>query len=153
MKRLQDLRPAEGSKTESTRRGRGYGSGKGGHECGRGTKGQRARSGNKPKVGFEGGQTPIWRRFPKHGFTNPNKKHHQWVNVYQLNRYPEGETIDPERLLQDGLINGLRDGLKILGKGDLDVALTVSAHHFSSGAREKIEQAGGEVQLFEGPGD
>ncbi len=149
MKKLEDIKPPEGSKQSSDRLGRGYGSGQGGHEVGRGTKGQNARSGGKQPVGFEGGQTPIWRRFPKVGFNNPNKKDYQWVNVKRLNRYSEGEEVDPQRLLDDGLINGLRDGLKILGDGNLNVGLTVKAHQFSSGAKQKIEDAGGEVLPLE----
>lgn len=149
MKRLNDLKPPEGSRQEATRRGRGYGSGKGGHESGRGTKGQNARSGGKQRVGFEGGQTPIWRRFPKHGFTNPTKTDLQWVNVHQLNRFEEGEEVTPQTLMDAGLIDGVRDGLKILGKGELRKKLTVKAHQFSSGAKRKIEDAGGEPVLIE----
>lgn len=148
MKKLEDLKPSEGSKQKKKRRGRGYGSGKGGHESGRGTKGQNARSGGKTKVGFEGGQTPIWRRFPKVGFTNPNKKEIEWVNVHQLNRYQDGEVIDPARLQADGLVGTIKDGLKILGSGDLAKELTVKADQFSSGAKEKIEAAGGEWEVL-----
>lgn len=147
MKKLDDLKPSEGSKQKETRRGRGYGSGTGGHESGRGTKGQKARSGGKPKVGFEGGQTPIWRRFPKVGFSNPNKKDPEWINVYQLNRYKDGEVVDPERLKSEGVVGELKDGLKVLGDGGLDRSLTVKAHQFSSGAKEKIEEAGGEWEI------
>ncbi|MBS3812395.1 50S ribosomal protein L15 [Candidatus Bipolaricaulota bacterium] len=145
MKRLEDLKPSEGSKKGRTRRGRGYGSGTGGHESGRGTKGQNARSGGKPKVGFEGGQTPIWRRFPKVGFHNPNKKDPEWVNVSELNRYSDGDVIDPDLLKADGLIGNPKDGLKILGDGALEKELTVKAHSFSSSARAKIEGAGGKA--------
>jgi len=145
MKRLEDLKPSEGSKRKKDRRGRGYGSGNGGHESGRGTKGQNSRSGGKPKVGFEGGQTPIWRRFPKVGFHNPNKKEMEWLNVSQLNGYEDGGEIDPERLKQDGLIGNAKDGLKILGDGELKRELTVKAHKFSASARDKIEDAGGKV--------
>jgi len=152
MKRLEDIKPTSGSRKSEDRLGRGYGSGKGGHESGRGTKGQNSRSGGKTPVGFEGGQTPIWRRFPKVGFTNPNKKDFQWINIKRLNRYSEGDTVDPERLVKDGMINNLRDGLKVLGDGNLDVGLTVKAHKFSSGAKKKIEEAGGEVLLIEDSG-
>jgi len=144
MKKLEDLKPTVGSKEKSTRRGRGYGSGKGGHESGKGTKGQNSRSGGGPRVGFEGGQTPIWRRFPKIGFKNPNKKDYQWVNVHQLNRYEDGMELDPQFLKEDGLIDGIRDGLKVLGDGELRRKLTVKADKFSSGAKKKIEEAGGE---------
>ncbi|MCF7889616.1 50S ribosomal protein L15 [Candidatus Bipolaricaulota bacterium] len=147
MKKLEDLKPTEGSKQAKNRRGRGYGSGKGGHESGRGTKGQNARSGGKPKVGFEGGQTPIWRRFPKVGFSNPNKKELEWVNVYQLDRYEDDEVIDPERLKKEGLVGNLKDGLKVLGDGELETKLTVKAHQFSAGAKRKIEDAGGTWEL------
>ena len=147
MKRLEDLKPSEGSKQKKKRRGRGYGSGKGGHEAGRGTKGQNARSGGKTKVGFEGGQTPIWRRFPKVGFSNPNKKDLEWVNVSQLNRYEDGEVLDPVRLKEDGLIGNVKDGLKVLGDGELTKELTVKAHQFSSGAKSKIEDAGGQWEV------
>lgn len=147
MKGLDDLKPSEGSKQKKTRLGRGYGSGKGGHEAGRGTKGQNARSGGKQRVGFEGGQTPIWRRFPKVGFTNPNKRHPEWLNVHQLNRYSDGEVVDPPRLKEDGLIGNMEDGLKILGDGQLRRELTVKAHRFSSGAKKKIENAGGNWEV------
>lgn len=147
MKKLDDLETPEGSTQKETRRGRGYGSGKGGHEVGRGTKGQNARSGGKTKVGFEGGQTPIWRRFPKVGFSNPNKRHPEWINVHQLNRYEEGESVDPEQLKDDGLIGRSKDGIKVLGDGELERKLTVKAHDFSAGAKEKIEAAGGEWEL------
>lgn len=147
MKRLEDLKPSEGSKQKQRRRGRGYGSGKGGHEAGRGTKGQNARSGGKPKVGFEGGQTPIWRRFPKVGFSNPNKTKPEWINVFQLNRYEEGEVIDPPRLKRDGLIGNMKNGLKVLGSGSLNKSLTVKADQFSDGAKEKIEKAGGKWEV------
>ncbi len=149
MKRLEDLKPSEGSKQEKARRGRGYGSGKGGHESGRGTKGQNARSGGKTKVGFEGGQTPIWRRFPKVGFSNPNEKEIEWVNVHQLNRYDDGESVDPARLKDEGLVGAIKDGLKILGDGELEKKLTVKAHAFSSGAKKKIEEAGGDWEVLE----
>lgn len=152
MKGLNDLKPAEGSKQKETRRGRGYGSGKGGHESGRGTKGQNARSGGKTKVGFEGGQTPIWRRFPKVGFTNPNKREPEWLNVHQLNRYSDGEVVDPARLKNDGLVGNMKDGLKILGDGELTRKLTVKAHRFSAGAKKKIEAAGGSWEKL-GEGD
>lgn len=152
MKKLEDIKPSEGSKKSEDRLGRGYGSGKGGHEAGRGTKGQNARSGGKPHVGFEGGQTPIWRRFPKVGFNNPNKKDYQWINVGRLNRYSEGEKVDPGRLMEDGLIDELRDGLKVLGDGELRVGLTVETHEISSGAKRKIEDAGGEVRLIDSSG-
>src|SRR6056297_3480818 len=131
MKRLEDLKPSEGSKRKKDRRGRGYGSGNGGHESGRGTKGQNSRSGGKTKVGFEGGQTPIWRRFPKVGFSNPNKKEHEWINVHQLNRYSDGEVVDRARLKADGLIGTVKDGLKVLGDGELRKELTVKADQFS----------------------
>lgn len=143
MKKLEDLRPPKGSRKDEKRRGRGYSSGAGGHESGRGTKGQNSRSGGKPRVGFEGGQTPIWRRFPKRGFNNPTRKSYQWINVSALNRYEDGTELDPSRLKLDGLINGLKDGLKILGDGKLEKSLTVKAHKFSAGAKKKIEQAGG----------
>lgn len=148
MKKLEDLKPTKGSKQGKSRRGRGYGSGKGGHEAGRGTKGQNARSGGKPKVGFEGGQTPIWRRFPKVGFSNPNKKELEWINVHQLNRYSDGEVVDRARLKADGLIGTVKDGLKILGDGELTKELTVKADQFSSGAKKKIEEAGGKCEVI-----
>ncbi len=147
MKKLEDLTAPEGSNKKATRRGRGYGSGKGGHEVGRGTKGQNARSGGKTKVGFEGGQTPIWRRFPKVGFSNPNKRHPEWVNVHELNRYEDGEVVDYQRLKDDGLLADSDDGYKVLGDGELTRELTIKAHAFSSGAKEKIEEAGGEWEV------
>jgi len=101
------------------------------------------------RPGFEGGQMPLYRRVPKRGFTNqPHRREFQPVNVEQLNKFPEGAVVTPERLLQEGIVSRLRDGVKILGRGEIDRPLTVRAHAFSESARRKIEQAGGRVEVI-----
>lgn len=128
--------------------GRGRGSGHGKTSC-RGSKGQRSRSGGKPRLQFEGGQTPLFRRLPKRGFTNIFKKHYALVNVGDLQRLPEDhEVVDVELLKAARLIKKLEDGLKVLGDGELTRALTVRAHKFSAQAKQKIEGAGGKVEVI-----
>ncbi len=124
--------------------GRGPGSGKG-KTCGRGTKGQKARSGASTPPWFEGGQMPLQRRVPKRGFTNIFKKRYALVHLEDLNRFNDGEEVTPERLMEERLIRKLRDGVKILGDGVLSKRLTVHAHKFTKTAAEKITAAGGEV--------
>lgn len=124
--------------------GRGPGSGKG-KTCGRGTKGQKSRSGASIPPWFEGGQMPLQRRVPKRGFTNIFKKRYALVHLEDLNRFNDGEEVTPERLMEERLIRKLRDGVKILGDGALSKRLTVHAHKFTKTAAEKITAAGGEV--------
>jgi large subunit ribosomal protein L15 len=141
---LNDLKPAEGSTFKKRRVGRGIGSGMG-KTCTRGTKGQKARRQIHPN--FEGGQTPIQRRLPvKKGFRNVNHKEYSIVNLDDLqNLFEAGAEVTPDTLLKSGIIPGLKDGLKILGFGELSKKLKVSAHKFSKSARAAIEKAGGEA--------
>jgi large subunit ribosomal protein L15 len=144
--KLHHLRPAEGSKKRKIRVGRGE-SGRRGKTAGRGTKGLKARS--KVRQGFEGGQTPLQRRIPKlKGFTNPNRVEFTVVNVERLSDFDAGTTVSPDELRDVGLVKK-RGKVKVLGQGDLDVALTVRAHAFSIGAADKIKAAGGSIELIE----
>lgn len=144
---LHELRPAPGSKQERRRVGRGIGSGLG-KTAGRGHKGQKARSGGGVRRGFEGGQMPLVRRIPKRGFTNELRKEMAVVNVKDLNRFEEGEVVTPERLKEVGLVKKINHGVKVLGDGELTKRLTVKAHRFSEAARQKIEAAGGQVEVI-----
>ena len=145
---LHDLKPARGSKTKKRRVGRGTGSGRG-YTSGRGANGQNSRSGGQVRPTFEGGQTPLFRRLPKRGFTNVFKKVFNEVNVFQLNRFDEGEEVTPAKLLEIGVIDKIeKSGVKILGSGNIDVSLTVKANAFSSSAKEKIEEAGGKAEVI-----
>jgi len=144
--KLGDLKPAEGAKTKGWRRGRGHGSGNG-KTSGRGHKGQRSRSGSGGKVGFEGGQMPLYRRLPKRGHTCRNTKNIVSINLQLLNVFNEGETVDIAALKQKGLVSNPRDGVKILGGGSISKKLTVRVNAFSSGARDKIESAGGKAEV------
>lgn len=147
--RLEELRPTKGSMHRRKRVGRGYGSGRGGHESGRGTKGQNSRSGNRVRPGFEGGQTPIWMRFPKRGFRNPARVEYACVNLETLeDRFPAEGEVTLEALREAGLVKGRVARLKILGGGELTKALTVRAHRYTRSAREKIEQAGGKAEVI-----
>ncbi len=147
--RLDELRPTKGSRHRRKRVGRGYGSGLGGHESGRGTKGQNSRSGGGVRLGFEGGQTPIWMRFPKRGFRNFTRTEYVCVNIDTLGeRFEADAEIDPGMLSQAGLIKG-RDGrVKVLGRGELSKPLIVRAHRFSTEAKRKIEAAGGKAEVM-----
>jgi len=145
--RLHDLYPAEGSTKKAKRVGRGIGSGHGKTST-RGHKGQKARSGGGVRPGFEGGQMPLYRRVPKRGFTNIFKKVYEIVNVDQLNIFEENSQVTPEILIEKGLIKNVKDGVKILGDGELKVKLEVYAHAFSNSAREKIEAAGGKAEVI-----
>jgi large subunit ribosomal protein L15 len=141
---LENLKRPQGSWHRKKRVGRGQGSGLG-KTAGRGGKGQKARSGNMRFEGFEGGQSPLQRRLPKFGFTNPNRVVYAIVNVGELARFDTGATVDLEALRAAGLVKGIFDGVKILGVGELTNKLTVQAHKFSAKAREAIEKAGGAV--------
>lgn len=145
--KLHELQPAPGSRKPKKRVGRGIAAGQG-KTAGRGTKGQKARSGGGVRPGFEGGQNPIYRRLPKRGFTNPNRKEYAVVNLSTLNRYEEGTVVTPELLMETGVVKKLQDGLKVLGDGELKVKLTVKAHKFSRAAVEKIEAAGGATEVL-----
>ena len=148
--RLNEIRPSEGSKTKSRKRvGRGTGSGLG-KTSGRGQKGQNARSGGGVRPGFEGGQMPLFRRMPKRGFTNIFAKKYAILNIEDLNRFDDNTVITPELLFEKGLVKGKNeiDGIKILGNGNLEKKLTVKAHKFSKTAIEKIEAAGGKVEVI-----
>ncbi|MBX6396062.1 MAG: 50S ribosomal protein L15 [Alicyclobacillaceae bacterium] len=146
--KLHELKPAPGSRKAPKRVGRGIGSGLG-KTAGRGTKGQKARSGGGVRPGFEGGQTPLYRRLPKRGFTNaPFKRNWAEVNVGKLNRFAPGTVVTMELLREAGLVKGAKDGVKILGQGDLQVNLTVRANGFSKSAVEKIQAAGGTAEVI-----
>jgi len=145
--KLHELKPAEGSRKERNRVGRGIGSGNG-KTAGRGHKGQNARSGGGVRPGFEGGQNPLYRRLPKRGFTNPTRKEYAVVNLDALNRFEAGTTVTPELLLETGIVKNPQDGIKILGNGEVTVKLTVQANKFSQSAIEKIEAAGGKTEVI-----
>jgi large subunit ribosomal protein L15 len=127
--------------------GRGPGSGKG-VTAGRGDKGQKSRSGYSRRFGFEGGQMPLYRRIPKRGFTNKFQKKYVVLNVRDLNQFRAGSEVSPEKLIEKGLVKNVKDGLRVLGDGDLTKKLKVRAHHFSKSAREKIEAAGGSAEVL-----
>ena len=157
---LSNLQPADGSKhNDNFRRGRGHGSGNG-KTAGKGHKGQKARSG-APRIGFEGGQMPLYRRIPKRGFTNRNSKDIVSLDISLLNRFEDGSVVDLDALLtiksetqtkgpdrKKGLIGNTRDGVKILGNGELTKKLTVKANAFSASAVEKIEALGGKAEVI-----
>jgi large subunit ribosomal protein L15 len=142
---LTSLKPAPGSRRKPKRIGRGPGSGHG-KTATAGNKGQLSRSGRKQYFGFEGGQNPLHRRIPKRGFTNLFRKEYAVINVGELEAYT-GE-VTPDRLMQQGRIKRLRDGLKVLGGGELTKALVIRAHHFSQSALEKIRKAGGQAEVI-----
>lgn len=145
--KLHELKPAEGSRQDRKRKGRGIGSGNG-KTAGKGHKGQNARSGGGVRLGFEGGQTPLYRRLPKRGFTNINRKEYAIVNLDALNRFEDGSEVTPELLLEIGLVSNEKSGIKILAKGNVEKKLTVKAHKFSSAAKEAIEAAGGTAEVI-----
>lgn len=145
---LSGLKPPGGQKKTKRRVGRGMGSGRG-KTAGRGTKGQRSVSGFSLMRGFEGGQMPLHRRLPKRGFTNIFRKEYAVVNVGQLAKL-EGDSFDPNRLVELGVVKKLRDGLKILGSGEITRKIKVQAHRFSKSAAEKIQAAGGAVEHLSG---
>jgi large subunit ribosomal protein L15 len=141
---LATLKPPAGSRKKKKRVGRGDGSGHGG-TAGKGSKGQNARSGHSVRPGFEGGQMPLSRRLPKIGFKNPMRRIIATVNIDQLKRFPEGSIIDRETLLAVGLVKRKADGIKVLGNGQIDYPLSLKVDLVSSGARQKIEAAGGTI--------
>jgi len=145
--KLHELSPAPGSKTKRTRVGRGLGSGLG-KTSGKGHKGQNSRAGGGVRPGFEGGQMPLYRRLPKRGFYNKFGKEYTEVNVRELNRFENGTEVDPVLLVESGVIKNVRDGIRILGNGDLEKALTVKANGFTKSAAEKILAAGGKVEVI-----
>ncbi|WP_335872181.1 50S ribosomal protein L15 [Bacillus sp. 2205SS5-2] len=145
--KLHELKPAEGSRKERKRVGRGIGTGNG-KTSGKGHKGQNARSGGGVRLGFEGGQTPLFQRLPKRGFTNINRKEYAVVNLDALNRFEEGTEVTPELLIETGVVSNERAGIKILAKGTMEKKLTVKAHKFSSAAKEAIEAAGGQTEVI-----
>ena len=144
---LSNLRPAEGSKhSDNFRRGRGHGSGNG-KTAGKGHKGQKARSG-APRPGFEGGQMPLYRRIPKRGFKCRNSKEIVGINLSALKRFEDGATVTVETLMEAGVVKNPRDGVKILGSGELTKKLTVQVDAFSASAKEKIEALGGKAEVI-----
>ncbi|MFL0583421.1 50S ribosomal protein L15 [Solibacillus silvestris] len=145
--KLHELKPAEGSRKVRNRVGRGIGSGNG-KTSGRGHKGQNARSGGGVRPGFEGGQNPLFRRLPKRGFTNINRKEYAIVNLDALNRFEDGAEVTPVLLLETGIVSNEKAGIKILGHGTLSVKLNVKAHKFSASAKEAIENAGGTTEVI-----
>ena len=145
--KLHELKPNDGATHYKKRVGRGTGSGLG-KTAGRGQDGQNSRSGGGVRPGFEGGQTPLFKRLPKKGFTNPFRKEFAVVNLSDLNRYKEGTEVTPEMLLNDRIIRKTLSGVKILGRGELSVKLTVKAHKFSASAKAAIESAGGTVEVI-----
>ncbi len=146
--KIYDLVPAPGSVKEPKRKGRGAGSGNG-KTAGKGHKGQNARSGGGVRPGFEGGQMPLQRRLPKRGFRNyPFRKEYQIVNVDFLNELEDGTVVTAEELLSKGFISDLNTAVKLLGDGELEKKLTVKANKFSESAKQKIEAAGGKVEVL-----
>jgi large subunit ribosomal protein L15 len=143
---MSNLRPADGSKHNGFRRGRGHGSGNG-KTAGKGHKGQKARSG-APRIGFEGGQMPLYRRLPKRGFTNRNSKDIVAINVSALERFEDGTTVDVNTLIEAGIIKKRRDGVKVLGYGEFTKKLNVRVDAFSASAKEKIEALGGTAEVM-----
>ncbi|MCI8891216.1 MAG: 50S ribosomal protein L15 [Eubacterium sp.] len=143
---LSSLKAAEGSRKDRFRKGRGHGSGNG-KTAGKGHKGQKARSG-APRPGFEGGQMPLYRRLPKRGFKNINSKIIVGINVSELERFDNDSTVSVDTLIETGIVKNPRDGVKILGNGELTKKLTVQANAFSAGAKEKIEALGGKAEVI-----
>lgn len=144
--KLHELSPAPGSVKDSFRKGRGPGSGNG-KTAGKGHKGQNARSGGGVRLGFEGGQLPLYRKLPKRGFKNRFAVNYAIVNVSELNKFEDGETVNLDKLMECGLVKKPLDGLKILGNGEITKKLTVEAKVFSATAKEKIEAAGGKTEV------
>lgn len=145
--KLHELSPAPGSNKDVYRKGRGHGSGNG-KTAGKGHKGQKARSGPGPRIGFEGGQMPLQRRLPKRGFTNAVfTKHIAYVNVESLNVFENGTVVTAELLKEKGIVRKTMDGVKVLANGELTSQLTVQAAAFSEGAKQKIESAGGKAEV------
>ena len=145
--KLHELSPAAGSAKPVYRKGRGPASGNG-KTAGKGHKGQNARTGGGVRPGFEGGQIPLYRRLPKRGFHNVFAKHYTIVNVDALNVFEDGSVVSAETLIENGIINNVYDGVKVLGNGEISKKLTVKASIFSASAKEKIEAAGGKTEVI-----
>ena len=145
--KLHELKANEGTRMSRKRVGRGMASGHG-KTSGRGHKGQKARSGGGVRPGFEGGQTPLFQRLPKRGFTNINRKEYAIVGLDELNRFDENTEITPELLLKEGVISKMKSGVKVLANGTVDKKLNVKAHKFSTAAKEAIEAAGGKAEVI-----
>ena len=144
---LHELKANPGARKEAKRIGRGQGSGNG-KTAGKGQKGQLSRSGGGKGPGFEGGQTPLYKRIPKRGFTNVNRKEYAIVNLSDLNRFEDGATVTPETLLASGIIKKELSGVKVLGNGTLEKKLSVTCHKISSSSKAAIEKAGGKVEVL-----
>ena len=145
--KLFELKPSEGTTKDTKRKGRGHGSGNG-KTAGRGHKGQNARSGGGVRIGFEGGQMPIYRRLPKRGFKNVFAKKYAEINVSDLNKFDNGAVVDAEALVSAGVIKKTFDGIKVLGNGKIEKKVTVKAFKFTESAKEKIEAAGGKSEVM-----
>lgn len=145
--KLHELHVNEGARKVRNRVGRGPSSGNG-KTAGRGHKGQKARTGGGVRLGFEGGQTPLFRRIPKRGFSNINRKDYAVVNLDTLNRFEEGTEVTPALLVESGVVRNEKSGIKVLAKGAVEKKLTVKAHKFSDAAKEAIEAAGGTVEVI-----
>lgn len=145
--KLHELQPAEGSRQVRNRVGRGTSSGNG-KTSGRGQKGQKARSGGGVRLGFEGGQTPLFRRLPKRGFTNVNRKEYAVINLDVLNRFEDGAEVTPVALVEAGIVKNEKAGIKVLANGELTKKLTVKAAKFSKAAQDAIEAAGGSIEVI-----
>lgn len=145
--KLHELRAVPGATKAPKRKGRGTATGQG-KTAGRGMNGQKSRSGGHVRLGFEGGQMPLYRRIPKRGFTNLFGTVYTAINVEELNRFEAGTVVTPELLQEVGMAKQVKDGIKILGNGNLEVALTVQAQKFSKTAVEKIEAAGGKAEVL-----
>lgn len=145
--KLHELEPATGSRKERNRVGRGIATGNG-KTSGRGQKGQKSRSGGGVRPGFEGGQNPLFRRLPKRGFTNINRKEYAIVNLDALNRFEEGTEVTPALLVETGIVGNEKAGIKVLGNGTLDKKLSVKAHKFSASAKAAIEKVGGNIEVI-----
>lgn len=144
--KLNELLPPDGSRRTRKRVGRGVGSGHG-KTAGRGTKGHKSRSGGGVRPGFEGGQMPLHRRLPKGGFTNIFKKKIAVINIRDLAKFESGNIVDEAALIRVGLVKGRRDGIKLLGKGEINIPLTIKVNEVSKNAREKIIAAGGNIEV------
>ena len=144
---LHELSPAPGSKRVAVRVGRGLGSGLG-KTSGKGQKGQKSRSGGVKRPGFEGGQRPLYLRLPKRGFYNKFGKDYVEINVSVLNRFEDGTVVEPVMLIEEGVVKNIRDGIRILGNGELTKKLAVKVNAFSEGAKAKIEAAGGTCEVI-----
>ena len=145
--KLHELQPTAGSRRDNWRKGRGEGSGNG-KTAGKGHKGQNSRSGGGVRLGFEGGQLPLFRALPKRGFKNVNHVNYAVINVSDLERFEAGTLVTPTLLVESGLVRKECDGIKVLGNGKLSKALTVQAHKFSKSAEKAISEAGGKIEVI-----